>query len=183
MLGADLYQLWRAGRWELPALAGVYERAAGDLRGVRHDDAEWCALQRQLASVLAGAARQVEEAAACVRVAAAQYARADEAARAQFERLRADEPRLPDAASKNGAANTSDNGPGRENTRTDALGKENSSNDGLGKGNASGPGKTSGYEPGTASKSLAGDGSTAKAGVSERGVGENGGGAEWRGAR
>ena len=88
MLGVDLYVLWRAGRRDLPALAAVYDRAVRDLRRVRHDDAEWGALQQQFVSVLAGAAGQIEEAAAGVRAAVAEYARADAAAREEFERLR-----------------------------------------------------------------------------------------------
>ncbi|MEV8517886.1 hypothetical protein [Dactylosporangium sp. NPDC051484] len=100
MLGVDLYLLWRAGRRELPALAGVYERAAVDLEGVRHDDAEWCALRRSLVSVLAGAARQATEAAEAVCTAAGEYARADAAARAEFERLRGADGRLPQAGSR-----------------------------------------------------------------------------------
>ncbi|WP_432838941.1 hypothetical protein [Dactylosporangium sp. CA-092794] len=94
MLGVDLYLLWRAGRYGLPALAGVYRRAAAGLEGVRHDDAEWGALQRQVVSVLAQAGRQVEEAAVAVSAAADGYARADAAARGEFERLRADSLRL-----------------------------------------------------------------------------------------
>jgi hypothetical protein len=88
MLGVDLYLLWRAGRSDLPALAAVYERAVRDLRRVRHDDAEWSALQRQFVSVLAGAAGEIEEAAASLRTAVGEYARADAAAREEFERLR-----------------------------------------------------------------------------------------------
>lgn len=88
MLGVDLYLLWRAGRSDLPALAGVYHRAVRDLRGVRHDDAEWSALQRQLAGVLAGAAAEIEQAAAGVLAAVGAYAQADAAAREEFERLR-----------------------------------------------------------------------------------------------
>ncbi|WP_432991043.1 hypothetical protein [Dactylosporangium sp. CA-233914] len=81
MLSVELEELARAGRVGLPALAGVYSRAVADLDAVRHDDAEWCALRAQLVSVLAGAARQVEEAAAAVCAVTANYAWADTAAR------------------------------------------------------------------------------------------------------
>ncbi|GAA2372381.1 hypothetical protein GCM10010170_074650 [Dactylosporangium salmoneum] len=88
MLGVEIYRLWRAGRVDLPALAGVYRRAADGFGGVRHDDRHWCVLRAQLVSVLAAAEGQIEEAAAAVCVAAAEYARADAAAGAEFDRLR-----------------------------------------------------------------------------------------------
>jgi hypothetical protein len=100
VLGVDLYLLWRAGRLELPGLAGVYERAGHELDRIAHDDAEWCALRRQLVGVLLAAAWQAREAGAAVCVAAGEYARADAAARAEFERLRGAWPGWPEAGAR-----------------------------------------------------------------------------------
>ncbi|WP_433207056.1 hypothetical protein ACQP00_40625 [Dactylosporangium sp. CS-047395] len=80
MLGVELLELWRAGRVQLPALAGIYERAAEELSLVPHDEAEWTSLRRQLISVLATAAAQIAEAADGVTAAVARYEQADEAA-------------------------------------------------------------------------------------------------------
>jgi hypothetical protein len=95
VLGVELYELWVAGRVELPALAGVYARTAEGLSGVPHDDADWSALRRQLVSVLAGAAEQIREAGGAVCAAADEYARADAGAGAVFGRLRDERPGLP----------------------------------------------------------------------------------------
>ncbi|GAA4260080.1 hypothetical protein GCM10022255_087350 [Dactylosporangium darangshiense] len=88
LVGVDLYSLWRAGRVELPALAGVYRRAGQGLFDVRHDDADWCAVRDRLAATLRDAQNCVEETAGAVCLAVEEYARADGGARNEFDRLR-----------------------------------------------------------------------------------------------
>jgi hypothetical protein len=95
VLGVELFELWRVGRLRLPALAGVYARAADELSVVRHDDADWALLRRQLVGVLAAAAGQVHEAGVAVCGAVEEYARADEGAAGEFRRLRDDSGVLP----------------------------------------------------------------------------------------
>ncbi|WP_433047740.1 hypothetical protein [Dactylosporangium sp. CS-033363] len=98
MLDVELVELWRAGRVQLPALAGIYSRAAQELALVPHDDAEWTALRRQLVSVLAAAASQIDEAANGVTTAVAGYEQADEAAARELRRRLDAE--LPDGAKR-----------------------------------------------------------------------------------
>ncbi|MGI5238008.1 hypothetical protein [Dactylosporangium sp. CA-139066] len=95
MLGVDLYLLWRAGRVELPALAGVYRRAGSQLYAIRADNADWCALRDQFGGVLDDAGRVVEETAEAVCVAVEGYARADDAARVELDRRRGESGRVP----------------------------------------------------------------------------------------
>ena len=74
----------------MPGLADTYLRAAHELRGVVHDDADWSVLRLQLVGVLAAAGGQVLEAAEAVSVAVEEYAAADLGAAGEFRRLRGD---------------------------------------------------------------------------------------------
>ena len=95
MLGVELYQLWRVGRRELPALGRLYGRAADRLRAVSHDGAEWNALRSALVSVYAAAERQAQEAAESVCVAADRYAAADDNAATELRQIMRDREALP----------------------------------------------------------------------------------------
>jgi hypothetical protein len=95
VFGVDLYLLWRAGRIELPALAGVYRRAGVELRAAAVDDAGWCAVRDQFQGVLGDAERAVDETAEALCVAVEGYARADDVARAELDRRRAESGRVP----------------------------------------------------------------------------------------
>jgi len=86
-LGADLYQLWRAGREDLPAVADVYRTAARDLQRVQHDEDVWSGLQQQFGGILTGTAGQLDSAGRALCTAALEYAKADAVAAGELRRL------------------------------------------------------------------------------------------------
>lgn len=108
-LGADLYLLWRAGRDNLPSVAAVFataNRAVAETddgldNAFRRSDhfgggaqgpvfPQWTALRDELQLILANTAVNLEATGDALCLAATEYAKTDEAAAREFERLRID---------------------------------------------------------------------------------------------
>jgi hypothetical protein len=106
-LGADLYELWRAGTDNLPSVAAVYRAASGHVAGtdsglpyafMRPDRfgggtygpvyAPWRGLRDELEKILSDTATSLELTGEALRLAAAEYARTDSAAADELNRLR-----------------------------------------------------------------------------------------------
>lgn len=105
-LGADLYELWRAGRDNLPTVAAQYSAATGFLsstdyglhyafqRPGRFGDGAygpvygpWKDLRTELEGILSETATNLELTGEALCLAATEYAETDEAAAAEFNRL------------------------------------------------------------------------------------------------
>lgn len=105
-LGADLYELWRAGRDNLPSVAQVYQNASRDLERavsglatvfLRPSQlagpygpayAHWKALCDDLRNILKEAATSLELTGKALCLAASAYAETDSEAADEFNRLR-----------------------------------------------------------------------------------------------
>ena len=106
-LGADLYDLWRAGRDNLPSVASEYATAnnhvantgdglgaaflrpetfGGGLYGPVY--AAWRALRDEFQTILADTAKNLELVGEALCLAASEYAKADDRAADELERLR-----------------------------------------------------------------------------------------------
>jgi|HigsolmetaAR206D_1030411.scaffolds.fasta_scaffold06125_4 hypothetical protein len=106
-LGADLYDLWKAGKGNLPAVAREFvsarsalDRSEQGLSSAFMRPAEfgggtygpvyapWTQLRDTLEKILSDTANHLEQAAEALCLAATEYARTDSAAKAEFDRLR-----------------------------------------------------------------------------------------------
>lgn len=105
-LGADLYHLWLAGKADLPAVAGAYSSAAGNVAATDNDiysamwrptrfggDSygpvfySWTALRDELASMLSDTTQNLTLTGEALCLAATEYAKTDSAAAAEMQRL------------------------------------------------------------------------------------------------
>ncbi|HEX6075562.1 MAG TPA: type VII secretion target [Micromonosporaceae bacterium] len=104
-LGADLYELWRAGQHNLPLVAAEYQvahRCVGNAESVgsafrrpeqfggTHGPAypRWEALRGELETILRDTATNLEDVADALRLAASEYARVDSEAARELDRLK-----------------------------------------------------------------------------------------------
>jgi hypothetical protein len=106
-LGADLYELWRAGRDNLPSVASQYSAAGGYVASTDSELAHaflrpewfgggaygpvygpWKGLRDELEAILRDTAMSLELTGEALCLAASQFASVDDAASAEFDRLR-----------------------------------------------------------------------------------------------
>ncbi|MGI5215512.1 hypothetical protein [Plantactinospora sp. CA-290183] len=105
-LGADLYDLWKAGKDNLPSVAGEYTAASNAVGSIAsgvsgafmrpaqfggtHGPAyaAWSSLRNELESILEQTATNLTQTGQALCLAATRYAASDSAADAEFKRLR-----------------------------------------------------------------------------------------------